>query len=313
MPRAGEPSTFVHVLVPRFAEACHGLAVEKLLALTSAFQAILGRYGPEWQTPAAGEASFHGEPPWSHSTDLSSPLDWGASLRDAISSELAMEASVGIAGTEVAARLAARFAGPGGILAWMPGREVDLLDGVPVEELDELRPEQVSRLRAAGVLTLDVLARLPPREARAILGVEAENVLGLVRDSGSPGLDPETGGKPGTVCLLLAKRLSRQMDREGVRATGLELAVEYANGITREQHCHMPRPTGSADELAEAAFRLFRLLPASEAAIVGVSLEAIGFDSTDQLALFKSRRNREIRVTLGRVAPIDLHVDSAGA
>ncbi|HJS74631.1 MAG TPA: hypothetical protein VJ921_10105 [Vicinamibacteria bacterium] len=311
----GEPSTFVHVLVPRFVEACRGLDVQELLARTGAFEAILARYGSGWQTPAAGEAFFEGAPPWSHSADLSSPLDWGASLRDAVSSELGLEASVGIAATEVAARLAARLAGPRGVLLWMPGREEDLLDGVPLEELDELRPEQVSRLRAAGVTTLDALARLPPSEARALIGVEAEKVVGLVGDSASPPFDLGRSGKPGTACLLLAKRLSRQMDREGVQAQALELTVDYANGVTREQHCHMPRPTGAPEELAEAALRLYRLLPASEAAVVGLSLGAFGFDAPDepaQLDLFKSRRNREIRVALGRGSAADLHVDSPG-
>jgi hypothetical protein len=102
------------------------------------------------------------------------------------------------------------------------------------------------------------------------------------------------------------------MDREGVQAEALELTVDYANGVSREQHCHMPRPTGALEELAEAALRLYRLLPASEAAIVGLSLGAFGFDSKDQLDLFKSRRNREIRVALGRTSPADPHVDSLG-
>jgi hypothetical protein len=315
MTGAGEPSTFVHVLVPGFAEACHGRRVEEILALSAAFQAILARYGSGWQTPAAGEAFFEGAPPWSHSAIVASPLDWGASLRDAVHAELELEASVGIAGTEVAARLAARLAGPRGILLWMPGREEDLLDGVPLEELDELRPEQVSRLRAAGVTTLDALARLPASEARALIGVEAEKVVGLVRDSTSPPPDLRLKGKPGkpgTACLLLAKRLSRQMDREGVQAQALELTVDYANGVSREQHCQMPRPTGAPEELAEAALRLYRLLPESEAAVVGLSLGAFSFDSSDQLDLFKSRRNREIRVALGRPSAAAPHVDSLG-
>jgi hypothetical protein len=297
-------SIFVHALVPGFVEACRGLAVEELRSLTATFDAVLARYGSGWITPAAGEAYLTGEElPWSRSTELSSPLDWGASLRDAISTELRLEGSVGIAGTEVAARLAARLAGPGGVLLWMPGREGDLIEGVPLEELDELRPEQISRLRSSGVTTLDAIARLPASEARALLGVEAEKVLGLVSDSGPAELDLARGSKPGKACLQLAKRLSRRMDREGVRARGLELTVDYADGVTRERHCRMPSPAEKLEEIAEAALRLYRLLPPSEAAVVGLSLGAFGLDAPcgpAQLDLFQSRRGREIRVALGK-------------
>jgi nucleotidyltransferase/DNA polymerase involved in DNA repair len=306
------PSTYVQVLVPGFLDTCRGQPVEQLVAFTSAFEALLARYATGWRLPAAGEACFEGEPPWSLSDKPSSPLDWGASLCDTISSELGLEGSVGIAATSIAARLAARLAGPRGVLQWMPGREKDLIDGVPVEELDDLRPEQVSRLRSAGVRTLDALARLAPSEARALLGVEGEKVVELVRDSGSPKLEGAPEEKSRTACLALAKRLSRRMAREAVRARGLELTVDYADGVSRERHCRMPRPTLAAEELAAAAFRLYRLLPPSEAAILGLSLSAFALDSTEQLDLFEPWKEREIRVALGRADAPNLHVDIEG-
>jgi hypothetical protein len=93
------------------------------------------------------------------------------------------------------------------------------------------------------------------------------------------------------------------MDREGVRARGLELTVDYADGVTRERHCRMPSPAEKLEEIAEAALRLYRLLPPSEAAVVGLSLGAFGLDAPcgpAQLDLFQSRRGREIRVALGK-------------
>jgi hypothetical protein len=93
------------------------------------------------------------------------------------------------------------------------------------------------------------------------------------------------------------------MAREGVRARGLELTVDYADGVTRERHCRMPRPAETPEEIAEAALRLYRLLPPSGAAVVSLSLGAFGLDAPGgpaQLDLFKPRRQREIRVALGR-------------
>jgi impB/mucB/samB family C-terminal domain len=302
---------YVHVLLPRFREACSGRSVEELVAFTRSLEATLAHFACPWRTPAAGEAVFEGEPPWSSSTKPSTPLDWGSMLRDAIASELRLDSSVGIAATELAARLAARFAGPRGVLLWMAGREKDLIDGVPVEELDELRPEQVARLRSQGVTTLDALARLEPAEARTLIGVEGEKLVELV----SVPLDPHRGRQSASPCTILAKRLSRQLERRGARTRGLELAVGYADGVTRERHCQMPRATSDSSDLAEAAFRLYRLLPRSEAAVVGLSLSAIGLDSPDpevQLDLFPPSRAREVRVALGRADDAELDVDTAG-
>ncbi len=315
-PAERAPSIFVHVLLPRFREACSGRSVEEIVARARALEATLARFAGPWRTPAAGEAVFEGEPPWSSSPKPSSPLDWGASLRDAVSFELGLDSSVGIAATEVAARLAARFAGPCGVLLWTPGREKDLIDGVPVEELDELRPEQLERLRSQGVTTLDALARLDPEEARTLIGVEGEKVVELVSVSGgSEDLDSPRRRKPRTACAILAKRLSRQLERRGVRARGLELAVGYADGVTRERHCQMPRATSDSTDLEEAAFRLYRRLRRSEAAVVGLSLSAIGLDSHDlevQLDLFRPSRAGEVRVALGRVDDAGLGVDTVG-
>ncbi len=298
----------VHVLVPDFRDACRGRTVDEVLALSRALEAVLARFGDGWRIPAAGEAFFEGEPPWSMSAEMS-PLDWGASLREALSRELRLEGSVGIAATEIAARLAARLAGPGGILLWMPGREEDLLEGVPVEELDELRPDQIARLQSQGVATLDALARLPPSEARALIGIEGEKVIDLVRVPDSRDGDPSEGGKSRAACVRLAKRLSRKMDREGVRARGLELTVDYADGATRERHSRMPRATGEPEELADAAIRLYRQLPASKAAISRISLCAFALDSVDQLDLFQLSRDREVRVVLGRGESAELNID----
>ncbi len=191
----------------------------------------------------------------------------------------------------------------------MPGREEDLLEGVPVEELDELRPDQIARLQSRGVATLDALARLPPSEARALIGIEGEKVIDLVRVPDSTDSDPSEGEKPRAACRVLAKRLSRKMDREGVRARGLELTVDYADGVTRERHSRMPRATGEAEELADAAIRLYRQIPASKAAISRISLCAFALDSVDQLDLFQLSRDREVRVALGRGESAELNID----
>jgi hypothetical protein len=299
---------FVHLLLEHFREACRGRGFEDLVALNEGLDAILTRYGSGWRKPSAGEAVLAGEPPWFQFGKVGSPLDWGASLRDSISSELHLDSSVGIAASEVAAQICSRLARPRGVLVWMPGHERGLLDGMPLEELDELRPQQLARLRSEGIATLDGLASLGPSEARLLMGAEGERLVGLVR-GGDSSLDPppETSASGLRAALtLLAKRLSGRLDRGRLRARGLELAVDYADGVTRERHTRLHRPTATPEDLAEAAFRLYHLLPRSTEPPVGLSLCATGLSSADQLDLFGSRAAREVRVALGRGEAPDL-------
>jgi len=300
-------TAFVHVLLERFREAWRGRGLEELVAVNAGLDAILTRYGSGWRKSAVDEAALAAEPPWLQPGKAGSPLDWATSLRDSISSELHLDSSIGIAATALAARLAARLAGPRGVLVWMPGHERKLLDGMPLEELPDLRPEQLTRLRSEGIETLDALARLEPSEARALIGVEGEKLVGLVRGSSSLVPAPETSAEGlNAVFAILAKRLSRRLERGRLQARGLEIEVDYADGVARERHTHLDRPTSAPEDLAEAAFRLYHLLPNSAEPVVGLSLSATGLGSVDQLDLFGSRTAREVRVALGRAESPEL-------
>jgi nucleotidyltransferase/DNA polymerase involved in DNA repair len=291
-------SASVHVLLESFREACRGRCVDELVALNQGVDAILARYGSGWRKPSIDEALLGGEPSWQQAGKAGSPLDWGTSLRNAVSDELGLSASVGIAASEVAARICSRLARPRGVLVWMPGRERGLLGGIPLEELDEIRPDQIVRLRSKGIGTLDALAALEPSEARAILGFEGERLVDRVRGA-DPGLDPENGTRPDALSRL-ASRLSRQLERRRFLARGLELVVEYADGVRRERQTPLHRATSASEDLEEAASRLFRLLRRSAAPVVGLSLAATGLRSAEQLDLFGPAGTREVRVASGR-------------
>jgi hypothetical protein len=191
----------------------------------------------------------------------------------------------------------------------MPGREKELLDGTSLEELDELRPEQLARLRSRGIVTLDAFADLGPSNARALLGFEGERLLGLVRGADSS-IDPLVGSGTRATLALLAERLSRRLERGHFRARGLELAIEYASGVTRERHTHLRRPTSASEDLAEAGYGLWQNQSISAEPVVGLSLTATGLDCAAQLDLFGSPGPREVRVALGRLRGPGLDVDS---
>lgn len=274
------------------------------LALTATLDAVLARHATGWSRPAVDEAVFTGEAPWSGDR---SPLDWADALRKDVASELGMagrNCSVGIAATRVAARICSRMARPRGTLLWKEGYERGLVEGLPLEELDELRPEQLAKLRSEGIRTLDELSVLPPDAARVLIGAEGEKLVGLVR-----GLDRVTDGESGSrlarAVELLARRLERRLSHERRRARGLELKLVYADGITRERYLVLPRATASLEDLRDAAMRLVETQAKRAHVVGGLALTATGLTGeSGQLELFHPDGGgpRELQVNVGHVA-----------
>ncbi|MGH9322350.1 MAG: hypothetical protein ACRD3V_21000, partial [Vicinamibacteria bacterium] len=288
----------VHVFLERFLQACRGRDCDDLLSVNESLSALLARYGSGWWKPSADEAVLVSHRPWEADD---SPLGWGSSLRERISNELQLDCSIGIASTRLAARICARLACPNGILLWMPGHERSLIGEMPLEELDELRPAQMERLRSEGIRTLSDMAGLSPGRARALMGTEGERVVALVRGVDAS-LDRAEGGRLFQAATLLARRLSRRLERGGRRARGLELMIVYADGVTRERYIVLPGPTSRSADFSEGAMRLAASTDERRESVVGISLTATGLTSfSGQLDLFCRVPAQEVRVALGRV------------
>jgi DNA polymerase-4 len=292
----------VHVLLERFRQAVRGRGFDDAVSLTERFDDVLERHGAGWSRPSADEAVLVSLPPWAED---GSPLDWAGSLRAEVLRELKLDCSIGIASTRIAARACARLARPRGILQWMEGHEDALLEGLPLEELDELRPGQLARLRSHGVRTLEELAGLAPKEARELLGSDGEKLVGLVRrvDRVSEGGD---ANRLSRALAVLVRRLELRLRGAGRKARGLELQLAYSDGVTRERYLLLAEPTSNREELWEAALRLADMHPRRAEAVSGLALTATGLTgSGGQLDLFGARGPREIRVHAGQAPRVE--------
>ena len=142
-----------------------GQSIEDAVSQTSLLKGCLERYQRGWERPSADEAVWVTTAPSNGKVD--STVRWVERLRDDIQATTQLDASVGIASTRVAARIASRLARPRGLLLLLPGYETGFIASVSLEELDELRPEQAAALRRRGIRTLGDLANLDPNEARS--------------------------------------------------------------------------------------------------------------------------------------------------
>lgn len=291
----------IHVAVEGFFEASREHDLEGLVELTDRFDARLEQHASGWIKPSADEAVLVAEPPWEPG---GKPLDWAERIRSDLSAELGLDVSVGIASTRVAARICARMARPRGILLWMEGHEDRLIGGLPLEELDELTPDQLARLRSRGIRTLDALASLGAEEVRDVLGTRGDKVLGLIKGA-DWAADATSGSRLSKATGLLTQRLARRLERAGRSARGLELQLVYEDGVSAERYCLLPRPMAHWEDLFRAAARLLEHAPRRPHPVVGLALTATGLTARGgQLPLFDAERPREVSVRLGRRAPL---------
>lgn len=294
----------VHVTVERFYEAGADKSLEELLSLTDRLDDALAAVARGWKRPSADEASLVGPEPW-HATG--SPLDWAEGLRGCVRDAIGMECSIGIARTPLAARVCSRLARPRGVLLWLSGYEDGLLAGLPLEELDELRWEQLRRLRSRGLRTLGDVGGLGAQEARELLGSDSERVLALVRglETAPDEIEKVDGNRLAKALGLLARRLARKLERDGRRARGIELRIDFRDGVSRERYTLLPKATRDVDELRRSALRLMSLSRARGEPVSGLTLTATGLTgAASQLDLF-GKRPREVVVRLGHGAAAD--------
>lgn len=294
MPEVSSRKVAVHVSVERFFERSRGHDLEALVSFTERLDGQLERHAAGWTRPSADEAVVVGLPPWGN---RARPMDWAAELREGLHQMLGLDASVGIATTRLTARMCSRLARPRGILLWLPGYEDSLVSGMPLEEMDELVPAQLARLRAKGIRTLGEVASLGPSDAKALLGSQGKKLVSLVRASESENADSRLSQTVG----ILARRLSRRLTFSAQSARGLELRLFYGGGIVVERYTLLPRAASHIDELRAAASRLLDMAPRRTEAVVDVALTATGLCTVfGQLPLFGASLPREVMVRIVR-------------
>lgn len=274
--------------------------LDNLLSRTAGFEQALERHGHDWQRPSADEAVLVRAGKSSEDSPVVLDAAWAERLREDIRRAIALDASVGIASTRLAARIASRVARPRGLLILLPGYEDRFISSVRLDELDELRPTQAAALHRHGIETLGGLAQLPREEARTLLGPEASGLLDLVR--GSEGEDTrsrETRLEHGVSSLC--RRAAKKLAGLGCGARGIELELAYQDGVSFKRYRLAPHPIAATSELRGEAHQLLALFPKRKEPIAGLSLTFTGLIlRPGRLPLFPGPPVRDVCVRIGR-------------
>jgi len=141
---------------------------EAYKAFSSSMFGIMERYSPavevtsidEGYVDLTGTLRLHGAPPW----------EVASRLLDEIRSTLGINASGGLAGSKVAAKMATNLAKPNGLLYLDPERSHLLLGRLPVGAMPGIGEKAQRMLEAHGISTVGDLAAAPSHLLRRILG-----------------------------------------------------------------------------------------------------------------------------------------------
>ncbi len=106
-----------------------------------------------------------------------STREMAVKIRQAVSSGLGVSASIGIAGSKVAAKVASAMAKPDGLLEVPVGGDAGFLTPLEIGRLPGIGKKTEETLKSLGVKTLGQLAKMPPDSLKVRLGVYGETLI----------------------------------------------------------------------------------------------------------------------------------------
>jgi len=228
------------------------------------------------ERPSADEAFVDLSPEPSHPHHPAArsvpPVRAAETIRDELHRRLGLDASLGLASSRLAARIASGWAKPRGLLVVLPGYERSFVGPKPIALLG-LPPPVEAALARADITTLGQLAEADPGVLAEAIGPAALPARAAARGEGEPEirlaapppfLQEETtirdrrGSDALALALVaesLARRAARRLKSFRLGASAVSMEVRRVNDTARRATA-LALPTDDDDALADVARQL---------------------------------------------------------
>jgi DNA polymerase IV len=238
---------------------------------------------------------------------LGSPAEIGALIRDQITREQGLTASVGIAPTKFVAKVASARCKPDGLLVVPAASVTDFLHPLPVAALWGVGERTEEQLRRIGVRLVGDVAAMPVARLRGVLGVagaahlsalaqghdprqvetrDPEKSVGAERTFDVDVADPEVIHRE---LLRLAAQTAARLRAGGQHGRTVSIKVRLADFTTLTRSRTLSRPTDVGQEVYAVARSLFDALDRAGAPVrlIGVRVEGLADEggTAEQLTL----------------------------
>jgi DNA polymerase-4 len=249
------------------------------------------------------------------------PAEIGTRIRKAITGELALTASVGVAPSKLVAKLAATRAKPDGMLVVPAGEVLAFLHPLPVDALWGIGEKTGEILARLGIRTIGELAGTPVAILERVLGEgQARSLLELAVGHDDRRVVPFEAPKSvsheetyprdldlesdiAREILALSHRVASRLRSDGYRARTVTLKLRLPSFSTLTRSRTLPAATDVAAEIFTVTRELFLHLPAARRRfrLIGVAATGLIPAGAEQLALVREGRWRDAERALDRV------------
>ncbi|MFO0615130.1 MAG: DNA polymerase IV [Polyangiaceae bacterium] len=245
-----------------------------------------------------------------------------AAIRAAITAELSLTASAGVATSKFVAKVASDLRKPDALVVVPEGEEEQFLAPLPVERMWGIGPKAAVRVRGEGFFTIGDLARAPLPKLRRALGTDwAETVMELARGKDARGVQPDREAmsigaeetferdlvdREAIDCEVLrqAERVASRLTASGLVARGVQVKVKYADFRLVTRRRTLPAGFSDTTTLHGAARELLDRVPLGREhpiRLAGVSAFKLTSGDAEQPVLFVDEAAKK-RAELERVA-----------
>jgi len=233
-------------------------------------------------------------------TDWASAAEFGRGLKERIADRVGVTASIGVAPTMSAAKVASDHDKPDGLVVVEPGELEAFLAPLDVADVHGVGPVTASRMREMGIETAGDLAEADPAELESVFGERGRRVHRFARGEDDRPVEPK--GKPKSFSresafgqattdateqrqrlLTLAEAVADRANRRGVlyQTIGIKVVEPPFEVNTRARS--LPGPVDDDALVPEVATDLFTEFAGERIRKLGVRVSNLSFsDETQQ-------------------------------
>jgi DNA polymerase-4 len=225
-------------------------------------------------------------------------------IKAAVSGEVGLTISVGVASTKLVAKIASELRKPDGLVVVRPGDEIEFLAPLPISRLWGVGPQTAKALKEYGVQTIGDLGSL---ERELLIRRFGQHGASLVDRAQGLDPDPVDAGDPAKsighehtfdvdtsdpevierTLLAMAEGVAGRLRASGVKASTVTVKVRDSSFSTVTRQRTLREPTDLTDPIWRTALELARpQVRGKRIRLVGVT--ASNFDTGEQLGLFSA-------------------------
>jgi len=192
-----------------------------------------------------------------------SPLDTAVLIKSRIKKDTALTASIGLAPTKMAAKIASDLRKPDGLVEVTPHKLLEFLWPLEVERIWGLGKKSKIALNNAGIRTIGDLAKTDPARMADLFGkngicfwklangidesaVVTEGETKSISNERTFQEDTLNGAKIGSTLMQLSEKVSHRLRLEGLKGRTITLKIRLEGFQTFTRSCTMPESTNLA-------------------------------------------------------------------